>query len=55
VDGLSAQQLEQQLRSGALPIIGRISQGLLLLDVRTLADKDLPEIIAALQKIATSA
>lgn len=55
VDGLSAQQLEQKLRSGAPPIIGRISQNLFLLDVRTLADKDLPEIVVALQNIAPSA
>lgn len=54
VNGWSAQQLEQKLRSGVLPIIGRISQGLFLLDLRTLADKDLPEIIAALQEITAS-
>jgi L-seryl-tRNA(Ser) seleniumtransferase len=53
VDGLSPQQLEQKLRTGVLPIIGRISQGDFLLDVRTLFDRDIPDIIAALQSVAT--
>lgn len=52
VAGLSAQQLEQKLRANPLPIIGRISQGVFLLDLRTLADQDIPEIITALQTIA---
>ncbi len=54
VDGLSPQQLEQQLRARTLPIIGRISQGAFLLDLRTVADKDIPDIIAALQSIKAS-
>jgi L-seryl-tRNA(Ser) seleniumtransferase len=52
VTGLSAQQLEQKLRTSPLPIIGRISQGEFLLDLRTVSDTDLPEIITALQAIA---
>lgn len=51
VDNLSAQQLEQKLRTRVLPIIGRISQGVFLLDPRTLADKDIADIISALQTI----
>ncbi len=50
--GLSAQQLEQKLRTSPLPIIGRISQGDFLLDLRTLSEQDIREIISALQSIA---
>lgn len=53
VTGLSPQQLEQKLRTGPLPIIGRISQGIFLLDLRTVTDKDIPEIISALLTIAS--
>jgi L-seryl-tRNA(Ser) seleniumtransferase len=52
VAGLSAQQLEQKLRTSPLPVIGRISQGEFLLDLRTLSDQEIPEIIAALKSIA---
>jgi len=52
VTGLSAQQLEQKLRASPLPVIGRISQGEFLLDLRTLSDQEIPEIITALQSIA---
>lgn len=52
VAGFSAQQLEQKLRTSPLPVIGRISQGEFLLDPRTLSDREIPEIIAALQAIA---
>ena len=51
VDGLSTQQLEQKLRRRLLPIIGRISQGDFLLDPRTVADQDIPDIISALQSL----
>ncbi len=51
VDGLSAQQLEQRLRTRIVPIIGRISQGDFLLDPRTVADQDVPDIISALQSL----
>jgi L-seryl-tRNA(Ser) seleniumtransferase len=52
VAGLPPQQLEQKLRTRPLPIIGRISQGEFLLDLRTVTDKDILEIISALQSIA---
>jgi L-seryl-tRNA(Ser) seleniumtransferase len=51
---LTPQQLEQKLRTNRLPIIGRISQGEFLLDLRTLADRDIPEIITALRCIAAT-
>ncbi|MDD2336440.1 MAG: L-seryl-tRNA(Sec) selenium transferase [Geobacteraceae bacterium] len=53
VAGLSPQQLEQKLRTGPLPIIGRISHGIFLLDLRTVTDKDIPEIISAIVSIAS--
>ncbi|MBN1552477.1 L-seryl-tRNA(Sec) selenium transferase [bacterium] len=37
---LSAQKLQDQLRSGSPPIIGRIQSDMLLLDMRTVADKE---------------
>jgi len=54
VEGLSPQQLEQTLRTRFLPIIGRISQETFLLDLRTLADQDIPDIITALQSITAA-
>ena len=54
VEGLSAQQLEQRLRTRILPIIGRISHGEFLLDPRTVADQDVPDIISALQSLVGS-
>jgi len=51
VDGLSPQQLEQRLRKRALPILGRISKGVFVLDMRTLSDNDILDIIAALKPI----
>lgn len=50
--GVSAQRLEEQLRTGGpVPIIGRIANDLFLLDIRTIADRELPEISAALRAI----
>lgn len=54
VDGLSAQQLEQKLRTRVLPIIGRISQGDFLLDIRTVSEEDVSDIASALLAIAES-
>jgi L-seryl-tRNA(Ser) seleniumtransferase len=54
VPGLSPQQLEEKLRKRPLPIVGRISQGAFLLDLRTLTDKDITEIISALQAVVAS-
>lgn len=54
VPGISPQQLEQRLRTGPVPVIGRIGRGEYLLDPRTLFDKDIPEIIIQLLTIAES-
>ena len=43
-------RLEETLRLGIRPIIGRIHEGMYLLDVRTLFEKDFPMIVEALQE-----
>ncbi len=44
-----ADALDRKLREGAVPIIGRIAEGRLWLDVRTIAPSELPEVVAALR------
>jgi L-seryl-tRNA(Ser) seleniumtransferase len=52
-DGLSADELAARLRASDLPIIARVEQGRVLLDLRTVfADQD-PMIAAALHRIAS--
>lgn len=43
-------RLEETLRKGIRPIIGRIHEGKYLLDVRTLFEKDFPVIVEALKE-----
>jgi len=45
---VTAQAIEQHFRSGDVPIVGRISRGRFLLDVRTLCASDFPIIAARL-------
>ena len=47
----SAQDIEHQLRTSSPPIIARISEGKVLLDLRTVFEDQLPEIVAALQNL----
>ena len=42
--------LEEKLRLGIIPILGRIHEGKYLLDVRTLFESDFPAIVAALKE-----
>ena len=52
-DGLSADELATRLRASDLPIIARVEQGRVLLDLRTVfADQD-PIVAAALNRIAS--
>lgn len=48
---LTAGEMEARLRSAAVPVIGRISKGVFLLDVRTIMDDDLPLITAAIKTL----
>ena len=48
VPGVSPDQLAARLRSADRPVIGRIEDGRLLLDPRTLADDELPLVASAL-------
>ena len=47
----SAQDIEHQLRNSSPPIISRISEGKVLLDLRTVFEDQFPEILLALQKL----
>jgi L-seryl-tRNA(Ser) seleniumtransferase len=47
----SSQEIEQELRNSSPPIIARISEGKVLLDLRTVFDDQLPAIRAALASI----
>ena len=51
LDG-NVEALEEKLRLGIQPIIGRIHEGQYLLDVRTLFEKDFPIILEALKEAA---
>lgn len=48
---LSAQEIERVLRSSFPPIISRISEGKVLLDLRTVLPEELAEVLAALKRI----
>jgi len=48
---ISPQKLEAHFRLAKTPIIGRISQGRFLLDVRTLFEDDFPHIVQRFEEI----
>jgi len=52
VVGFSPQELETRLRTGAVPVVGRIAKGEFLLDLRTILDADVPLLLAALKALA---
>jgi L-seryl-tRNA(Ser) seleniumtransferase len=52
VDGLSANKLEAALRGYKTPVIGRIKDGAVLLDMRTIQPQDEKEIVAAVAAAA---
>ncbi len=47
IAGRNADALDRQLRSAPVPVVARIEDGKLWLDVRTISDEDVPEIIGA--------
>ena len=52
VNDASPHDLEKRLRNCPVPVIGRISRGNFLLDLRTILDADLPDLISALKTLA---
>jgi L-seryl-tRNA(Ser) seleniumtransferase len=52
-DGLSADELAARLRTSDPPIIARVEQGRVLLDLRTVFEDQDPIIAAALERIAS--
>jgi L-seryl-tRNA(Ser) seleniumtransferase len=52
VDDASPHDVEKGLRNCPVPVIGRISRGNFLLDLRTIFDADLPDLLSALQSFA---
>ena len=50
--GLSADELERRLRLSVVPIIARVAENRVLLDLRTVTDAETSEILAALRQIA---
>jgi L-seryl-tRNA(Ser) seleniumtransferase len=49
VAGRSAQALEEKLRNAPVPVIGRIWKDTFLLDMRTIMDTDMPDLLTALR------
>ena len=46
---LTAEDLARRLRSGATPVLSRIEQDLVLLELRTVADTELPALVEAIR------
>ena len=51
-DGISPQELEIRFRNCPVPVIGRIYKGNFLLDLRTILDSDIPDLLSAFQALA---
>ena len=49
--GMPSQEIEARFRSAPTPVIGRISGGRFLLDLRTLQKEDVPHLAAALRTL----
>ena len=52
-DGLSPRKMEDRLRNAPVPVIGRISGGRFLLDLRTVLEEDEPHLVAMLRTLGT--
>jgi L-seryl-tRNA(Ser) seleniumtransferase len=51
VAGMSPNFIETHMRQNAPPIIGRIEDGMFIMDLRTLKDDDLPTIQTAFENL----
>lgn len=49
---ISVEQIERHLRAASPPIVARIAEGRLLLDLRTVEPPDEPEILNALKSVS---
>jgi L-seryl-tRNA(Ser) seleniumtransferase len=49
-ENLTAAELAERLRSGDTPVIGRIADDVLHLDLRTVLARDLPDLVAAVEQ-----
>ena len=54
-DGLSVDEIARRLRTSEPAVVGRIEAGCLLLDMRTVADDEVPEIARALAAAVVTA
>ncbi len=54
VEGMAPQRIEEILRLGPVPVIGRIQRGRFLLDVRTILDRDIPVLCAMLARLPSA-
>jgi len=54
VSGMTAEAFANALRSAAVPVIGRIHQGQVLLDMRTVTDAEMPLIVDAVRQAGRS-
>ena len=52
IAAMPPQEIELALRSGEIPVIGRIAKGTFLLDPRTIMEEDIPDLTAALRSLA---
>jgi seryl-tRNA(Sec) selenium transferase len=50
---ITADEIEQKLRLSSPPIIARIADGLVLIDLRTVAPSEEPELLEALTALDT--
>lgn len=48
---IPCQEIERRLRTGALPVIGRVEKDRVWLDVRTIQEEEIPEVSRRLKKI----
>ncbi len=53
-EGWSPQKIESAFRQSRVPVLGRISWGQYLLDIRTLQDADIPDLIDAMNIIGVT-
>src|SRR6185436_8888653 len=51
--GRNPEQLDRELRAAPVPVIGRIDQGKLWLDVRTISEDEVAELVAALRAVGS--